>query len=599
MTRSADPGAGMPPGLRYLALLLVGALAWAGAVHPGTVNLDTPWMVSENPILSSGELSWIPTILFDMSPGTRVVLSAEYMPVRDLSVLMDFALFGDRWAWHHAHSLALYLLSCLLFLRVFDRIVQDRATAWLGAALFMLHPVHVESVTWLATRKDVLGLFFVGCALLLQLEAPRRLRPWAITLCLILAMWSKNTTIMLPGMLVAVSLIHQRERPTRWSWWTQWVPMGLAAAALFGLAWVVGERIGLFPEVRGGSTGAALLLEARVVFRYLGLALWPRELSVAYAEPAVLPFLHPLSLAACAGVFALLALVPLTARRWPLVSLGLSFFFVGLIPFSQIVPTQNLMADRYLLLPLAGLVLVLCQPIRWLHLRYGRLGLLPGLVLAAALAVATVRQHRVWTSSVALWERAHQRDPDNVEVRCSLAGALEAEGRVREATALLHEGLEQQPDHPALLSSAGVLALEHGRPEQAEQLLRRAWASDDDQRKAAANLLTLLNAQGRSAEAAALGAQLTATHPLYPQGWNNHGAALLALGRLDEAARAFERALEANPFYATAACNRGVVAGRQGRRADVDTWARRCLALDPENETGAALLRTMGASAAP
>jgi Flp pilus assembly protein TadD len=599
MMRSAEPAAGLPGWLRYLALSLVGLVAWMGAIHPGTVNLDTPWMVADNPILSSGELSWIPTILWDFSPGTRVVLSAEYMPIRDLSVLLDFALFDRRWAWHHAHNLAWYLASCLLFLRILERLVADRAVAWVGAALFMLHPVHVESVTWLATRKDVLGLFFVMVALLLQLEAPRSWRPWAITGCLVLAMWSKNTTIMLPGLLVALSLLHQRERPTRWSWWAQWIPPGLAALALLALAMVVGERIGLFPELRGGSRGAALLLETRVIFRYLGLVVWPHQLSVAYAEPAILPALHPLNIAAASGVLALLALVPLTARRWPLVSLGWAFFFVGLIPFSQIVPTQNLMADRYLLLPLAGLVLVLCQPMRWLHARFGRPSLIPWLILALALGVATARQHQVWISSVALWERAFLRDPDNVEVRSSLAGALEAEGRVKEATALLAEGLERQAEHPTLLAAAGVLALEHGRPEQAEQLLRRAWAADDDQREACANLITLLNDSGRSEEALELGARLTAIHPLYPKGWNNHGVALLAQGRPSEAGEAFERALAADPFYATAACNRGVVASQLGQRDAVTAWGRRCLALDPDSGTGAALLRSVSEASSP
>jgi tetratricopeptide (TPR) repeat protein len=529
-----------------------------------------------------------------------MTLGAEYLPIRDLSVLADFAIFGPRWAWHHLHSLAWYLAGCLLFLRVLDHLVGDRCVAWLGAGIFLLHPVHVESVTWIASRKDVLGLFFVMAALLVQLEArDRPWRPWVLALLLVFAVWSKNTAIVLPVLLVALSLIHQRERIVSWSWWLGWAPLAVTTVCLLGISLSLGEQVSMYAEVRGGSTLAALLLQARVVFHYLAMVAWPSGLSVVYSEPAILPATHPATLAATVGVLTLLALIPLTARRLPLLSLGLAIFFVSLLPVCQLVPIQNLMADRYLLLPLSGLVLALAQLLSWLHSRHGRWTLLPWVALCLGLAVGTARQQRVWTSSVALWERAHQRDPDNVEVRCSLAGALEAEGRVREATALLHEGLEQQPDHPALLSSAGVLALEHGRPEQAEQLLRRAWASDDDQRKAAANLMTLLNAQGRSAEAAALGAQLTATHPLYPQGWNNHGAALLALGRLDEAARAFERALEANPFYATAACNRGVVAGRQGRRADVDTWARRCLALDPENETGAALLRTMGASAAP
>jgi Flp pilus assembly protein TadD len=599
MTPGADGGGTLlaRPWVRAAILLLLCLLAWSSAVHGGYVDLDTPWLVVDNPILSTGELGWVPTILWDPDRGIRLTLGAEYLPVRDLSVLLDFALFGPSWAWHHAHSLLWYLAACVLFLRVCEDLIGDPVIALLVAALFALHPVHVESVTWLASRKDVLGLFFFLLGVLVHLRARgRRWRPWVTTLCLLLAVWSKNTTIVLPVLLVAISLIHHRERPTTVGWWLQWAPLGLTTAGVLALSLHVGGLVSMYAPVRGGSLGAALLLETRVVFHYLGMIAWPRALAVIYQEPPVLPLLNPASLASLLGVLALLAAIPVTARRWPTAALGLAWFFLTLLPVSQLVPLQNLMADRYLLLPLGGAVLALSVPLAWLRDRFGSAPLMVVALIAVVLGCLTWNQNRVWHSSEAMWGAALERAPDHARVRRSLAGALGAAGRVEEAEALLREGVERQGEVPTLLAGLGLIALEQGRTGEAEDLLGRAWRADDDLRRAAANLLSLYVAQGRHAEAVTLGEQLTRVHPFYAKGWNNHGSALLGIGRIDEAERAFEEALRLDPFYPTPCCNLALVGLQRGQPVQVIPWAERCVELDPTDRRAQALLDAVRAA---
>lgn len=600
MPPSADPPPPLlaRPWVRALILLLLSVAAWSTAVHPGFVNLDTPWLVVGNPILSTGDFGWLPTILWDMSRGTRLTLGAEYLPVRDLSVLLDFALFGESWAWHHAHSLLWYLAACLVFLRICDELIERPAVAWLVASVFALHPVHVESVTWLASRKDVLGLFFFLLGVLVHLRARgRRWRPWITTLCLILAVWSKNTAIVLPVLLVAISLVHHRERPTTTGWWLRWVPLGLATAAALAVSLSLGELVSMYAPARGGSTAAALLLECRVILHYLGMIVWPRQLAVIYSEPAVLPLLHPASLAALAAVLAALVAIPLTARRWPVLALGLAWFFVTLVPVSQIVPIQNLMADRYLLLPLAGVLLALSVPLAWLIARWGHVPMVALFVVVALLGALTFQQNLDWHSSEALWSAALERAPDNARVRRSLAGALEAEDRADEAEVLLRAGVDRYGEVPTLLAGLGLMALQQGRSGEAEVLLEQAWQQDDDLRRAAANLVSLLVAQGRYDEAVVLGEQLISVHPFYAKGWNNHGSALLASGDPDRAQRAFMQAVELDPFYPTPCCNLALVGLQRGQPAQVIPWAERCVELDPTDRRAQALLESVRAAA--
>jgi Tfp pilus assembly protein PilF len=594
---SALPRAWQHSGLRALLLLLLTCLAYASSVHGGFVDLDTPWLVVENPILSTGSLRWLPSILWDMDQGTRLVLGAEYLPVRDLSVLADFALFGPRFAWHHAHNLAWYLLGCWLFLRVAEELIGQRDVAWLVAALFALHPVHVESVAWLASRKDVLGMAFFLAGVLIHLRGRgQRWRVGATTLCLVLAVWSKNTAIVLPVLLVAISLLHHREDPLRPSWWPQWVPLGLATVALLAVSLSLGEQVAMYAPVRGGSTAAALLLETRVIFHYLGMILWPAELIIFYPEPPLLPLAHPASITALAGVLIMLAAVPLLARRQPLIALGLAWFFLGLLPVSQLVPIQNLMADRYLLLPLGGLLLALAPALVALRERWGLWPFIVGLVLALSLGVASFQQNRTWRSSEALWRHSLALHPDHHRVRRNLAGVLEAQGRHDEAIAVLQEGLDAYGEQAPLLAGLGLIALQQGRSQDAERMLSRAWELDDGMRKAGANLLSLLQSQDRIPEALALGEVLTGTHPSYAKGWNNHGSALMAAGRLDEAQQVLERAVALDPFYATPCCNLALVGLQRGQPVQAVPWAERCVELDPDNRRARDLLEAVRAS---
>ena len=339
----------------HLLLLLLGVAVWARSVHSNTVNIDTPWLVVDNPVLSPGDPAVIPAVLTDLSVGTRLILGAEYLPVRDLSVLTDFALFGDAWAGHHATNLLWYLLSCSLLLSLFRALLSDSRLAWLAAAIYTVHPLHVESVAWLASKKDVVSLvFFIG-GILAWLRGGWRWGALSV-LCLGLAYWSKNTAITLPAILVVLSLLHARQSPRRLGWWLQWIPHGLVALAGLALTLHVGGLVSMMSPERAPTAWGVFTIEVQVILQYLWMIAFPLELSLSYVEPQAAGLTEPRVLLGLAAMGALLTL----ALRWkkhPVAALGILWFFITLLPVSQIVPIQNLMADRYLLLPSAGLIL--------------------------------------------------------------------------------------------------------------------------------------------------------------------------------------------------------------------------------------------------
>jgi Flp pilus assembly protein TadD len=321
-----------------------------------------------------------------------------------------------------------------------------------------------------------------------------------------------------------------------------------------------------------------------VILFELGLLFWPARLSVMYPEPSPLPLLHPISVAALAFHLAALASVPLLARRRPLVSFGIFWFYATLLPVAQIIPLQNLIADRYLILPVGGVILALVGSLPASGTRLGSLALRWLAILALALSWRSVDRSLDWRSSVSLWSEALRVNPRLGGVAGTLAEALVEEGRLDEAEAVLLEGLRWYPDDPILLQSLGWVYMKAGRPAEAEGTWRRCLARDPERRKAANNLAVLLIKLGRAEEAVPLASGLVARNPRYADAYNTLGAALLESGRLAEARETLLQAVAMSPYTARPVCNLGSALSLAGETAEAERWWRRCLELNPSSE---------------
>lgn len=565
-----------------LLLLLLGVWVWSSTVWDGDVDLDTPWLVFNNPILSTGSLDALPTLLWDMSPGARLTLGAEYLPVRDLTVLLDFALFGERWAGHHLHSVLWYLGAGLLFLSILERLLGEGLRAWLGAAIFLVMPVHVESVAWLASRKDVVSLFFVFLSIRLFLDRTAHPRRGLLALTLLLpAYWAKNTAIVLPAWLFVLDWARDPSAARRPRWWAGWLPWAALSAMGLVVTLSLGSVVAMYAEPRAEDTLGALSLQCAVLGRYAGMLLWPTELSVLYVEPPVgwgVEALRGLGVAAGLGVFALLS-------KERLVRLGVAWFFLALLPVSQLIPIQNLMADRYLLLPSAGLVLALAAGV---PRRGHALWLLLALFCVGLQARWTLERIPVWRGSLALWQDLTEKQPLHPRGWTALSGAQTALGQPAAAEATLEAGLTALPGHPLLQASLATIRAEQGDPEAAVSHYQAALRADPKLRKAANNLAVLLRRQGRAEEAAAVARILVRQHPLYPEGWNTLGAILLDQRQFLEATTVLGQASALAPFDPTVTLNLAALAWLQGDQSEAARWWTETLRLDPDNATARA-----------
>jgi hypothetical protein len=480
-----------------VAILAVYALSLGG----GFLNYDDDWLIRDNFTLHQpGALRAIWT---GFSAYTRHQLGAEYLPVRDTLVWLELRAFGDWAGALRAVSLLLYLGAAFLMRAYLLRTVPDAAVAELAAWLFALHPVHAESVAWLAGQKDLVALVLVAAALMVYAGERRQ---WAVPLLLLAAMFGKAVAVTAPLLLpVHDFLVHRRPR---------WPVIGasLAAAGLALAAHVrVGRIVGMMTDWPGGSRLTAVTTMGPVWLRYLFESLVPVGLSIHHDVPGRGPG-DPLAWLAYALLALLAAACVWAARRGQRLPLfALAWFIVPMLPTSQVLaPLQNLMADRYLLLAVLGPCLVVAA-----LARRGPRVLAVGLVLVAG--AFSFSRAQAFSGSVSLWQDATARSPGWAQ------------------------GWFQ-------------LGMAHGDrdPAATEAAFRRAIAvepGDEAARRAANNLGALLAGQQRLAEAQAVLRENVARFPTDARALNNLAEITARLGQEAEARRLFERLRARFPDY--------------------------------------------------
>lgn len=528
-----------------LALALLVAAAFSPVLSSGFINLDDPAYVSENPALAGGvtgrSLLWAATA-FD---------AANWHPVTWLSHLIDVELFGLDPAGHHATSLFLHVATVVLLYAALLAMTGAPAPSFLAAALFGLHPLRVESVAWVAERKDLLAGLFLMLTLLAYIAWSRRpspIRYLGVTGAFALGLAAKPSLVPLPLLLLLLDYWPLRRKETPWRLVLEKIPLTLLAVA--------SSLITLLAQGAGGAIGGAeafpfgLRLANAVVSygRYLGKILFPSHLAPFYPYPASVPrWQVALALLLLAGITV--AVLRVRRERPPLV-VGWLWFLIAFIPVIGLVPVgSQAMADRYTYLPSVGFALAVVWGLAMmapLRKRWFRL-LLPAAVLIALVA-ATFSQSRHWRGSEPLFSHALRVTEGNQVAAFCLGEALETKGDL----------------------------------EGAAKNYRLALLYDSRYFKARNNLAMILAAQGRHAEA--IGEYVTAlqTAPPTAEIWNNLGISYAADGRFPEARRAYLTAISLKPAYAYPRMNLAVLCLRVGDPECVAEQHAALQRLDPQ-----------------
>ena len=542
--RPVAPAPSWPPWAVPVLLVAATVVAYLPVLRNGFVWDDDAYVTANTTLRSLDGLRRI-----WLEPGAV----PQYYPLTFTSLWLDHQVWGLGAGGYHLVNVLLHALSAVLVWRLLVRLAVPGAA--LGAALFALHPVHVESVAWIAERKNVLsGVCYLGAALAylrwalpVPGEAPAGRGVYALALGLFAAaLLAKTVTCTLP---VALGVVV---------WWKRGrlrtedilplVPF-VVLGAVAGLVTVRMERTHV------GARGAAwdlslvqrVLVAGRALWFYLRSLALPVSLTFIYPRWAPDPtvwwqWLFPLAAAAALGglVWARdrFGTGPIAAALFFGVTLAPALGFVDVYPMRY-----SFVADHFQYLASLGpLVLAGALAARW-----GRQGLGVALVALVVLGGLTWRQAHAYRDVETLW-------------RDTLAK--------NQAATIAHLNL-------------GTLLQEAGRLADAEASFRRVLALEPDAADARTNLANTLRSQGRLAEATALYREVAARTPYDPGAHMNLGNALAQGGALAEAMAQYEIALRLRPNHADTRANLATVLAMQGRTAEAIVQYRAALAVDP------------------
>lgn len=529
-----------------LALAAVVLCAYALVVRCDFVAYDDNSHVYENPLVIDG-LSWA-----GVGNAFTHFHASLWIPLTWISFMADISLFGLHPGALHAVNLAWHIASTLVLFALLRRATGQLWASAFVAALFGLHPINVESVAWVAERKNVLSTFFALVAVHAYVRYAERHRAIfyaAAWCCTALSLLAKPMAVTLPcalllldhwplrrwGRIAALRLVAEK------------IPFALLAA---GACWMAMHA----PAERGALVGIETLsLAARVsnalvsYVAYLGALLWPAGLAVHYPHP-----IDPqpvLAATAAAGLLAIFALAIVWWKKRPYLLTGWCWYLGVLVPVLGLVQVgSQARADRFTYLPQIGLFCAFTWLVLdlWPAAHRRALAVGSGLALAAC-ALLTARNVTAWTDSLTLFEHAAAVTKNNACAHTNAGLARRRLGDYPAAIAHFQASLRISPDQPAIWNEFGAALTRIGRQPEANQCFRTALQFDATDLTARYNLATGLERTGAAAEAIPHFEQILRAMPDFARAHYHLALVLQTQGRADDARRHFREAARLVP----------------------------------------------------
>jgi protein O-mannosyl-transferase len=537
------------------------------------VNIDDSVYVTQNNRVLSG-------ITFKGFRWAFITTYAEFWhPLTWLSLMLDCQLYGFNAGGYHLTNLILHIMSTLLLFWLFNRMTGEVWKSAFVAAFFAVHPLHVESVSWIAERKDVLSAFFwmlTLCLYVYYTEKPVIKRYLLVLFSFVLALMSKPMVVTLPVIMILLDywpLSRCRKGieagKDNWISWQlkEKMPL-LVLSAIFSIIAFLAQRIPAAIDFPLNSR----IANAFITFvTYLGKAFWPYDLAVFYPFSEHLTFFH-VSGAALLIIF-ISTIVIVMAQRLPYFFVGWFWYMLSIMPVIGIIQVgKQAMADRYTYLPLIGIGVMLAWGVPLLFKRENirkKITFLIGMFFVSVLALAAWQQCGYWKNSIELFNQTLRVTKNNYLAHNNLGLALFAEGKTQEAINQYNESLRItpiMPDHILVYNNRGIAYSRMGLYQSALEDLSKAIDMKPDYADAYSNRGVIYSNLGQNQLAFEDFNKAIHLQPDYADLYNNRGVACTKLGLYQSAVEDFSKAIDLNPFYTDAFYKRGVVYLEEGNR---------------------------------
>jgi Flp pilus assembly protein TadD len=583
--------------LLITAVAACATLPYLNILHNGFVFDDLTQVVQNPYVRSFGYLKEVFTSNVWSFKGVAAVTN-YYRPMMTLGYLVCYKLFGMRAYGFHLVSLLLHLLVVCLVFALSERLTGDRVWAFVAGALFALHPIHSESVAWIAAVTDLELTFFylLTFGIFLAVARPGGGRSLALmaamVVAFILALLSKEQAMTLPALATVYEHFCREDRAET---------SALQKLSRYGALWLAGIAYmllrmhclgALAPKQRMGwlTPEQTVFSAIALVGQYIGKLLWPVRLCAFYVFHPSESLLDPRVLV------GLLLLLGLSAFCWVcwrsrerdlrLAFFGILWFFATLAPvLNPHWVGENVFTERYLYLPSVGVVWLvgLGGSKLWWRAAAGSAQrwalLLAGVVIGGLFAVRIVIRNRDWNNDLVLFTRTLELSPDADSIQDNLAVVYLNRGEWDKAESVLRGLLAGHPNHAGVFNNLGLVARGRKQYGQAVEFFERSIAIDPDAVQPHGNLGTTYRRMGMPGPAEREFRKALALSPVNYEILNELGQLLFGEGRVSEAEEQFRASVGSRP-NALAYDFLGMLSIRRGNMGEAERDFRAALSLE-------------------
>ena len=574
-------------------VILVLAIFWPLS-HYKFINYDDDLYVTENRYVRSGltreSLAW--AFNFEEKRGNY------WQPLTWLSHMLDVQLYGLDAGRHHLSNVFFHIASAILLFLAFFRMTGARWRSAFVAVLFALHPLNVESVAWVAERKNVLSTFFWMLTLLMYdfyQKRPGKVRYTAVLFVFSVGLLAKPMLVTLPFVLLLLDFWPHRRIKFEGSlrnWFTSAGPIILEKIPLLFLSALsvylsTASVKGLGNSIDLQSVPLLLRVENALVSypKYLFKCFWPTNLSLYYPFPQSIPLWQSL------GTLVLLAVISVGVLRFlkkhPYLAVGWLWYLGTLIPVIGLVQVGMwpAMADRWAYIPFIGLFIMMAWgsfELIGANRQQRILGTIAAAVIIATLMSVSRIQVGYWENSITIFEHTIKSTGGSWMAHNNLATALGERGKINEAIHHYHLALEKDPPEPeGIYYNMAAAFSSQGRDQRAIEHYLKALEINPDYAAAHINIGVVLSRQGRADDAVRHFLEGLRIEPNSEEAHYNLGNVRLAQNKVEQALRHYSKAVRINPFFAEPYNGLGLVLMQKGKLNEAILHFRKAANIKP------------------
>ncbi len=546
----------------YLLLAVTTFAVYVQTSRHDFIDYDDPDYVTENRIVRTGlnqdSIIWAFTGHHEYN----------WHPLTSLTHLLDIELFGLNPAGHHMMNLFYHIVNTLLLFGILKAMTHSIGKSAFVAAVFALHPLHVESVAWVSERKDVFSTMFWLLTMACYYKYTKKPSVlWYLLTGVVFALglMAKPMLVTLPFVLLLLDYwplerftFDNTQRRHILKLVIEKIPLFILTAASCVITFWVEHRGGAVSDIEAIPLDIRLANAVIAYVAYLGKIFVPINLAPFYPLLFSSVTLAKVILSgAVLLVVTAAVIVPIRKYKYPAVGW---FWYLGtLIPVIGLVQVgSQSMADRYVYVPLIGFSIAFTWGVSDLaaKLKLKKAAVITvSVIILAVLSLLTFRQVGYWKNDMTLFSHTAQVTEDNYLAHAILGNELADEEKYNEAAVHFDKALQIKPRYLEALNNIGFALVRRGDAEDAIPFLEAALEIDPNDTKANYNLANALQYLGRTEESISHYEKAVQFNPYFAEGRNNFGYALFLLDRYDEAHKQYVSSIELKPDYETAHYN--------------------------------------------